>query len=266
MNVDDRKDICYSEKEKKKNREYISGWHFGNFPGNKTVLFCHGNSGNVTHRRYLVDMCKKFRLNVLVFDYRGYGKSDGFPHKLFLREDGEIAYEYLHYVCKIPHEDIIVWTESLGCISGAHLCTKYKCGGLIVFSGFSSLDDIINYKFKGYTRSASSFLTLLLSCKMDLLSVKDCLSEIECPIVIVHSKTDEIIPYECSKINYNRIKHKNKLFVEIRGGHSCPEIQTKQLREIFRFCSLPDDLSSGTIVHMLKNVETFAKRHNNFMD
>jgi pimeloyl-ACP methyl ester carboxylesterase len=266
MNVNDRKDICYSSKDRKKGEEYISGWHFNNFKGKKTVLFSHGTSGNISHRKYLINMCRKFKLNVLVFDYRGYGKSDGFPHKLFLREDGEIAYEYLHYVCKIPHEDIIIWTESLGCISGAHLCTKYTPGGLILFSGFSSLDDVVNYSFKGYKRSAAQSLSFLLSCKMDMLSVKDCISEIKCPIAIVHSKNDEIVPYECSKINYKRIRHKNKMFVTIRGGHSCPQIQTRQLRQIFNFCSLPDNLSSGTIKHVLKDVETFAQRHNNFID
>lgn len=223
-------------------------------------------SGNITHRKYLIKMCVKFQLNVLVFDYRGYGKSDSFPHKNFLREDGEIAYEYIHYVCKIPHKDIIIWTESLGCITGAHLCTKYECGGLIIFSGFSSLDDIINYRLEGYSRAASQFATFLLSCKMDLLSVKDCISEIKCPIVIVHSKNDEIVPFECAEINYKRIKHKDKLFVTIQGGHSCPQIKSKQLRKIFRFCSLPDDLSSGTINYILKDVETFAKKHNNFID
>lgn len=48
MNVNDRKDICYSSKDKKKNEEYISGWHFGNFKGKKTVIFSHGTSIPIT--------------------------------------------------------------------------------------------------------------------------------------------------------------------------------------------------------------------------
>jgi len=266
MNVNDRKDICFSSKDKKRKEEYISGWHFDNFKGKKTIIFIHGTSGNITHRKYLINMCKKFKLNVLLFDYRGYGKSDSFPHKLFLREDAEIAYEYLHYVCKIPHEDIIIWTESLGCISGAYLSTKYNSGGLILFSGFSSLDDIVNYRLKGYSRTASRFLTTLLSYKMDFLSVKDYIPEIKCPIVIIHSENDEIVPYECSKINFNRIKHNDKLFIKIEGGHSSPKIKASQLKKIFSFCSLPNNFSSGTIKYVLKDLETFAQKHNNFID
>ncbi len=201
-----------------------------------------------------------------MFDYSGYGESSDFPHKLFLRENGETVYKYLNEVEKIPSEDIIVWTESLGCITGSYICSKYDCGGLIILSGFSSLDDILNYSWEGYKKYAAKFLTTLLSCKMDYLPVKDYLYQVKCPVIIVHSKEDEIVPYKCSELNYKNIKHKNKLFIKIGGTHSSPKISTKQLRKMFEFFDLPHHyLTSRSISYMLKDIETFAKRHNNFM-
>lgn len=267
ININDVKDICYSPKDKNKNKSYIHCWHFNNFKNKKTVCYFHGTNGNITNRKYIIDLCYKFKINLFLFDYSGYGESSEFPHKFFLRENGETVYKYLNEVVKIPSKDIIIWTESLGCITGAYICSKYNCGGLIIFSGFSSLDDILNYSLDGYKKYASLFLTSLLSYKMDYLPVKDYLYNVKCPVIIVHSEEDELIPYKCSKINYKNIKHNDKLFIKIEGIHSAPKITIKQLRKIFNFFNLPHDyLSSKSMNYVLKDIETFAKRHNNFME
>jgi len=266
LNVNDRKDICCS-KDRRKSQEYISGWHFNNFPGAKTVIFCHGNSGNITNRQYIIEMCHKFKMNLFVFDTRGFGDSDSFPHKTFLKEDGEIAYEYLHYYCKIPNKGIIVWGESLGGLTASYIASKYKCGALILICSFSSLDDAITYRYDGTKKTAIKFVTDLLSYKMDMLPVKDYLKDVTCPVAIVHSPQDEMIPYACSWINYNSIKHANKLHLRIKGGHSSPHIKSYQLRDLFEFCDLSlENLSSDVdISEMMENLRTFAEKNNNFM-
>ena len=267
INVNDSSDICCS-KNKKKGCDYISAWHFNNFKNAKTVLFCHGNTGNKTYRQYIIDMCKDFRLNLIVFDTRGFGSSSSFPDKLFLREDGESVYKYLHDRCGIPSNKIIVWGESLGGITAVWVASKYNCGALILLCSFSSLDDAITYRYKGGKKIASQFITGLLAYKMDMLPVKEYLDKVNCPVVIVHSDKDEMIPYACSWINYRSVKHNNKLHVRIKGGHSSPIIKSRQLREIFEFCDLSlDDLSSDVdISDILENLTGFAKKHNNFMD
>ena len=85
----------------------IHGWHFNNFPGHKTVMFCHGNSGNISHRSYIVDICHKFKLNLLIFDYRGFGESSGKPSKKNLKKDGEAAYRFLAEYEKLESDDIL---------------------------------------------------------------------------------------------------------------------------------------------------------------
>ena len=266
LNVNNCKDVVYCSRRRKPGQEYIAGWHFDNYPSAKTVIFCHGNTGNVTHRQYIIDMCTKFKLNLFLFDTRGYGRSDSFPDKLFLREDGELAYEYLHHVAKVPHRKIILWGESLGGVTAVWTASKYPCGGLILLSTFSSLDDAINHKYKG--KMAVKFLTSLLSYKMDMIPLKNYLRKVTCPTAIIHSDEDELIPYECSLINYDSIQHKNKIHIKIKGGHASPRIKSKQLRKIFRFCDLSMDYLSSdvNISDMLEDLRTVAARHGNFMD
>ena len=268
LNINDKNDIVRRKKDKNPNESYIHCWHFNRFsPYKKCAVYMHGTTGDLANRQYIIDMCEKFKMNLFVFDYSGYGESSGNPDKILLRENAETVHNYLNSVCDISNKDLVVWTESLGCISGAYLCSKYKLGGLILLSAFSSRDDILHHHLDGYKQTGAKLLTKVLGTQMDFLPVKDYLKDVKCPVVVVHSEEDEIIPYECAKINYKSIGHKNKLFVKIEGGHSCPKIKTKQLRKIFRFCDLPDDnCGSHTVDHMLKNLETYAKRHNNFMD
>ena len=259
-------EVCYSSSEKIKDNDYISCWHFNNYKNKPHILFFHGNSGNVTNRSYIINLCDKFKLNLFLFDYSGFGTSTNKPHKLFLRENAETVYNYLHRKINIPRKDIVIWSESLGCVSASYLASKYECGGLIMLCGFSSLDDVLKYTYKGYKRTAVEFLASMLSYKMDLLPVKDYLSYTKCPVVIIHSKKDNLIPYECSRINYNRIFSQKKLHITIDGNHSGPKITSKQLTQTFDFLDIPHDLSSDKIDDMLKSLETFAKRNNNFMN
>lgn len=268
INTKDSKDVVFKSRDRKKKCDYISGWHFSNFKGADCVLYHHGNTGNKSHRQYIIDICMKFKMNLFVVDYRGFGTSDGYPTKDFLREDGEISYEYLHYHCQIPHKKIIIWGESLGGIPAVWTASKFKCKALILICTFSSLDDAINYRFKGASRAGVKFLTNLLSYKIDTVPLKHYLTEVTCPVAIIHSSEDDLIPYACSWINYHSVKHANKLHVRIKGGHASPDIKSHQLREIFEFCDLSlDDLSSDVdISGMLENLRTVAEKYNHFID
>jgi len=266
INVNDENDVCNS-KERKEGQEYICGWFFNNHPNKPTSLFSHGNSGNISHRSYIINLCHKLKVNLFVYDYRGYGESTGFPHKTFMREDGEAAYKYLRYYCNIPSKEIIVWGESIGGCAATHISSKYNCGGLILLSTFSSLDDAITYRYKGMKKTAAKFLTDFLSIRMDMIPNKECLQEVKCPVVIIPSPKDTMIPYICTLNNNRSIKHKHKLHIKIKGDHSSPQITSNQLKKAFDFIKLPlNDLSSDVdISGMLKDLTHFARKNNNFM-
>ena len=90
LKVGDKTSFPYSYKNKPTG--CINVWHFSKFPNNKVILYFHGNYGNVSHRDYIIDMCEKFRVNLLLVDYRGYGNSDDKPSTIGICKDGITAY------------------------------------------------------------------------------------------------------------------------------------------------------------------------------
>lgn len=248
---------------------YIHGWYFNNFPGHKTVMFCHGNSGNITHRQYIVNICQKFELNLFIFDYRGFGRSSGRPTKRNLKKDGEAAYKFLTGYAGVNSDNIIIWGESLGGFVATWTASKYPCRSLILLSTFSGLDDAItNYFDPGVKQSLAYGYSSLVSLRYDIMPSRQYIRKVRCPVAIAHSKTDDIIPYKCAKILYDNVMHNSKVLIDIKGGHSSPVITHEDLNKIFMFCdiSLPVYDQVCDVDGMLKDIETVAERYHNFMD
>lgn len=246
--------------------EWVNGWYFNNFPRNMTCLYAHGNSGNIANREYIIDLCYKLKLNLFVFDYRGFGKSSGKPSKRNLRKDGEVVYQYLINKRKINPQKLIIWGESLGGITATWIASNYPCRALILLSTFSGLDDAITYYFQpGIKQSLASGYAGIAGIRYDIMLNRKYIRQVKCPVVILHSKDDEIIPYDCAKILFKNINHNDKLLITIGGGHSSPIVKKEQLKELFKFCKIPYKEYSE-IGKLLKNLETFAEKHNNFID
>lgn len=212
-------------------------WYF-NFSGNTqntTVLFCHGNNGNISYRSYIIDICKYLSLNVILFDYRGYGKSNGIPTQDTICQDGLAVYTYLSQFC--PPENIIIWGESLGGAVAVDIASKRVCSHLICMCTFSSLDDIITNK--NHPRWLTLPTSTLIKYLCNTLPNSKRIQNVKCPTVVMHSKNDEIIPYSCAKRLFDSISHVNKLFLKISGTHSSPDISLLQFFSMLRFCNIP---------------------------
>lgn len=209
--------------------DYINCWHFNNFEGSKTILYFHGNYGNITEMDRMIVLCNRYRLNMLIVDYHGYGKSDGTPSYNII-DDGLRAYDFL---VKFVHpSEIIIWGESMGGAVACYTAMNRKCRCLILLSTFSCLNDIAKYgkfnKYESICKVITSFTTNLCN--------KDWLKNVKCPVLIAHSKEDTLINFRCSQINFKSIKHNMKEFVEISGDHSTPHIEEEQYKKILDFC------------------------------
>ncbi len=269
INVKDPTKVCHTRPNKGSNNNYIHGWYFNNFPGHKTVMFCHGNSGNISHRRYIVAICQEFELNLLIFDYRGFGRSSGIPTKRNLKKDGESAYKFLTEYHGTDHRDIIIWGESLGGFVATWAASKYPCRSLILLSTFSGLDDAItNYFDPGIKQSLAYGYASLVSMRYDIMASRNNIRKVRCPVAIMHSTEDDIIPYKCAKIMYKNVTHNSKVLIPIKGCHSSPIISHESITKLFMFCDIPLPLydQNGNVDGMLKNLETVAERYHNFMD
>ena len=217
----------------------ISAWHFSSFPDAKTILYCHGNYGNISHKDDLVNLCMDQHINLLLFDYRGYGRSKGRPSQFGLYEDGDSVYRYLSQ--RVDPDRIIVWGESLGGAVATYIASKYPCSSLVLLSTFSSLDDIVSDSHVARWPVMGPCLigiARMLGTLLDRMSNKTKIRDVKCPIVIIHSREDGLIPFANAQRTYDSIPHKCKLFIEITGGHSNPELNEDIIREIFTFCCL----------------------------
>lgn len=175
-----------------------------------TVLFCHGNGGNMTHRLDTINILNELGLNCLIFDYRGYGDSQGKPSENGTYLDAQAAWKWLTHKKGIKAEQIIIFGRSLGGSIAANLAARIIPAGLILESAFTSFP-AIGAKYYPY-------LPVKLFAAFNYNTVES-LKKINCPLLIMHSKRDEIVPYEFGPQIYEAA-NEPKEFVEIMGCHN----------------------------------------------
>lgn len=208
----------------------ISGRHFNNFDGRRTVIYCHGNNDNITERKYIIDICNEFKLNLLLFDYQGFGKSIGTPYQYSLQPDADCAYDYL--ISKgIKCSDILIWGESLGGCPAIYLAETRKCAGMLLLSTYSSMTHVLNdYDAKIWSLSAKIFPYVF-----DPSDNVKRISNVKIPVIIVHSYKDDMIPFQSAQRLYNSVPHKCKVLIKIDGTHSQPLIDKSLLSRVINY-------------------------------
>lgn len=177
----------------------------------KTVLFFHGNAGNITYSEERVKMFKELGVNALLIEYRGYGRSTG---KILKEEDiyndGETAYKYLTETLKIPENKIIIWGWSMGGAVATEISTRKNASLTILEGTFYSLFDIGDRTFWMFP------LRFLSRYKF---TSGEKLNKIKSPIVFIHSPDDETIPFSQGEKNFNTFKGE-KYFIKSQGNHN----------------------------------------------
>lgn len=187
----------------------LSGWFIPANPSRATLIFCHGNAGNISHRLEKIKIFINLNLDVLIFDYRGYGMSKGSPSENGLYLDAEVVYDYLINVKNIPPQKTIVFGESLGSAVAVDLAYKHDLAGVIVEGGFTSVKDMAKRIFPFIP-------AFIYASKFDSLEK---IKNIKSPKLIFHSVDDEIVPFEFGEKLFHTAA-KPKEFVKIRGGHN----------------------------------------------
>lgn len=174
------------------------------------VLLCHGNAGNISHRLATVALYRRLGMSVLLFDYRGYGRSDGEPSEEGTYLDAEGAWDYLTGPKGFTREEIVIVGRSLGGSVGAHLASGTKPAALVVESTFTSMGDM--------GAELYPYLPVRLLCRFGYDTL-DSISKAGCPVLVVHSRDDEMIPFEHGRRVFDAAPQP-KEFLEISGGHN----------------------------------------------
>jgi uncharacterized protein len=197
----------------------LNGWWVAAQGGGGTVLFCHGNAGNIS---FLVDTIAIYRgmgLNVFVFDYRGFGRSGGAPTEVGTYRDVSAAWDYITTVKKVPPSRIIFIGRSLGGAIAAWQSQDCAPGALVLESTFTRAADVANahYDFEPGE--------LVLG---DAYNTAGYLSRVHCPVLVVHSPEDEIVPFKLGKELYEKAGTP-KEFLMIHGSHNAGFIQSRDI-------------------------------------
>ena len=187
----------------------VHGWFV---PGasSRTLLYFHGNAGNISHRLHSIRQFNSLGLSVLIIDYRGYGQSDGKPHEKGMYLDAEAAWQHLTDDRGIDSDSIVIFGRSLGSSVAAWLAAKQDPGAFIVDSAFTSVPDVGQEYYP--------WLPVRLLSRFQH-ATKKYVASATAPILVVHSRDDEIIPFHHGEA-IHEIANEPKSFLELRGGHN----------------------------------------------
>lgn len=188
----------------------LHGWLVPREGARGTLLFCHGNTGNVSHRLDSVRIFHELGLSVLIFDYRGYGRSAGRPSERGLYRDARAAWEHLTRTEGEAPERIVVFGRSLGGAVAVDLAAQVRPAGLIVESSFTSAAEL------GARLHPWLPVRQLARLRFDAAAR---IRAVRCPKLFVHSRDDEVVPYGLG-LRLFRAAGRPKEFLRIRGGHN----------------------------------------------
>lgn len=194
----------------------LSGWFVPAKGARRgTVLFCHGNAGNISSESIPIKLYTEIGFDIFLFDYRGFGKSEGTPDEKGTTLDADAAWEHLVKTRGIPPAEIVILGRSFGAAVAIPLAVRRSAAGdkpraLFVEAAFTSLADI------GERLHPYFPVRLLIRSRYESLRS---IPQVRCPILVVHSHEDELIPFEHGR-RLVEAAPEPKTFLDITGPHN----------------------------------------------
>lgn len=175
-----------------------------------TLLFLHGNAGNISHRSASVAIFRDLGLDQLIIDYRGYGQSAGKPSETGLYRDADAAWRWLTGSRGIAPADVVVFGRSLGGAVATELAARVRPGALIVESSFTDVPSMAQLHHP--------LLARFVPLRYRFPSAAH-LARVQSPVLILHGPDDGIVPFAHGQALYAAAPGP-KRFVELVGGHN----------------------------------------------
>jgi len=206
----------------------LHGWYIP-ASGSQVVLWMHGNAGNIADRLdQAVEMKRALGVSSLMFDYRGYGKSEGSPSEAGLYQDAEAAFTWLTETRGVNPGDIILFGHSLGSAVSVDLALKegVKAGGMVMESPFTSAAGVARRMYFGLP------VGLVMSVKLDNIGR---IGDVKMPILVIHGVRDSVIPFAMGKKVFDAAPEP-KSFLPVSGAdHSdCFDVGGESYWEAWR--------------------------------
>jgi len=176
----------------------------------RVLLFFHGNAGNISHRLDSIRQFQNLGLSVLIIDYRGYGQSEGRTTERGIYRDADAAWRYLIEGRGMVADNIVIFGRSLGASVASWLAARHQPLALIVESSFTSVPDI--------AQDLYPWLPVRWLSRFDH-ATRDYVRDVRSPILVVHSRDDEIIPFHHGEAIFAAANEPRTLLA-IRGSHN----------------------------------------------
>lgn len=190
----------------------LHGWFFRAASEDAPLLiYFHGNGGNLSHRASVASQLAERGVNVFLFDYRGYGRSQGRPSEEPIHIDSLAAYDFARATFGTPPGKIALYGESIGGPYAARVATRREACCVVVESSFPSLRRVGNTLFRpiplGYFAR-------------DLLRTREWLDQAGLPVLVMHGRRDRVIPFHLGMELYEELRVEKELFVSETAGHA----------------------------------------------
>lgn len=192
----------------------LHGWYLPAEEPQAVILFCHGNAGNVTHRDDLLRELPQFvDASILVFDYRGYGRSAGTPNEAGILADARGARAWLAERAGVPESQIIVWGESIGGAVAVDLAARDGARGLIIEDSFTSLPEVAAYHYPWLP------VRWLMRGQLNSLEL---IGQYRGPLLMAHGDADTIVPYSFGERLFAAANEPKRLITQPQADHNDP--------------------------------------------
>jgi uncharacterized protein len=194
----------------------LHGWYFASQRNerNATIIYFHGNGGNITNIGWLGESLAKRGFNVLLFDYRGYGLSGGaalYEDDLYV--DGKAAWEFVMDYKETDPKKVVFYGQSLGTAIAVETAMRAPVGALILESGFSSASSLAD--------SAVPWLPRWLHVLgRNRFESAEKLSRARVPVLITHGEPDAIIPLSEGRKLFAAANEPKRLLIVPGAGHN----------------------------------------------
>lgn len=187
----------------------LHGWYVPADSARLTVLYFHGNAGNISGRLETMQLLHGLGLNVFIFDYRGYGRSEGHPSEQGTYRDAKAAWNYLRSDRDIADSSIVIMGRSLGGSVAAWLAARKSPAASVIESTFTSAADL--------GADLYPWLPVRWMMKYEYHTLEH-IRQIESPLFMAHSRDDQVVPFHHGRELF-KAADEPKTFVELRGSH-----------------------------------------------
>lgn len=187
----------------------LHGWYAHRDDPTGVILYAHGNAGNITHRASLMRRLHDgLGCSVFLFDYRGYGKSEGRPNEAGILMDGRAARDRLAQLAGVSESDIVFMGRSLGTAVAIDLAAEGGARGLVLHSGFPSMPDVAAYHYPWLP------VRWLMRTR---LNAGERIRDYHGPLLQAHGEADRIIPFDLGRQLFEAAPSEQKRWLSLGG-------------------------------------------------